>query len=200
MSDDAIHSRQETSMRKLIAAALVTLDGVVQDPGGFGETDQGGWAGPYFDDEATRVSLEQLEACEVFLCGRRTYELFSTFWPKGEGPYPDRMNAIPNLVASTTLTEPLSWNARLLDGDVADAIRELKQETGGDIIMYGSPTLLRTLMRHDLVDAYKLSVAPIVLGSGTRLFTDGPDRARLRLVEARPLATGMVMSTYETAR
>lgn len=187
-------------MRKLIVSSLVTLDGVIQDPGGFGETEQGGWAGPYFNDEAGRASLEQLLRSDFFLCGRRTYELFSTFWPNGAGPYPDRMNAMPKLVASTTLHGSLDWNARVIEGDVADAIRRLKGEDGGDIVMYGSPTLMRTLMRHDLIDELKLSVAPIVLGGGTRLFGDEADRARLRLMDAKPLDTGMVMLTYEPAR
>lgn len=187
-------------MRKLIASSLVTLDGVIQDPGGFGETDQGGWAGPYFNDEAARSSLDQLLACDYFLCGRRTYELFSTFWPRGDGPYPDRMNAMPKLVASTTLTEPLDWNARRIEGDVPEAIRRLKRDGGGNVIMYGSPTLLRSLLRHDLVDELKLSVAPIVLGGGTRLFSDSAEPARLRLVATEPLDSGMVMLTYEPAR
>lgn len=186
--------------RRLIVSTLVTLDGVVQDPGGFGETADGGWMGPYFDAAAGRRAVEELLACDVFLCGRTTYEVFSAFWPKGDGPFADRMNAMPKLVASTTLTGPLDWNAQLMEGDVPEAVRRLKGEPGGDIIMYGSPTLMRTLAQNDLIDEYNLLVAPITLGQGMKLFTDGAERTGLRFVAAKPFDTGLVVLTYEPTR
>jgi dihydrofolate reductase len=188
-------------MRKLSVSTLVTLDGVVQDPGGFGETKDGGWAGPYFDDEAGRLAYEHLLASDVFLLGRETYELFKEHWTQvHEGDYAARLNSMPKLVASTTLHEPLEWNARLIEGDIAEAITELKRADGGEILMYGSPTLMRTLAAHDLVDEYKIWVHPIVLGSGKRLFADGFDRSSLELVDVESLSTGVVILTYGPTR
>ena len=126
-------------MRKLSVSTLVTLDGVVQDPGGFGETTDGGWAGPYFDDEAGRLAYEHPLASDVFLLGRETYELFKEYWTKvHEGDSAARINSTPKLVASTTtLHEPLEWNARLIERDIGEAITELKREDGGEILMCG---------------------------------------------------------------
>src|SRR4030095_2150237 len=110
-------------MRKLVVSTLVTLDGVIQDPGGFGETAQGGWASPYFNEDAARDSYERLMESDYFLCGRVTYELLSKAWGRiKEGPYMERMNAIPKLVASTTLKEPLEWNPSLIKDDVAQEV------------------------------------------------------------------------------
>jgi dihydrofolate reductase len=188
-------------MRKLSVSTLVTLDGVVQDPGGFGETDEGGWAGPYFDEEAGRLALEHALASDVFLLGRETYELFKEYWKRvHEGDYAARINSMPKLVASETLHEPLEWNATLIEGDVVEAITKLKREDGGEILMYGSPTLMSTLAAHDLVDEYRLSVHPIVLGGGKRLFADGFDKSTLELVDAKSLSTGVVILTYRPTR
>jgi dihydrofolate reductase len=188
-------------MRKLSVSTLVTADGVVQDPGGFGETKDGGWAGPYFDDEAGRLAFEQVVASDVFLLGRETYELSKEYWTQvHEGDYAARINSMPKLVASTTLHEPLEWNAKLIDGDVAEAVAKLKRDDGGGILMYGSPTLMRTLAAHDLIDEYKLWIHPIILGSGKRLFADGFDKSSLELVDTKSLGTGVVIVTYRPAR
>jgi dihydrofolate reductase len=188
-------------MRKLSVSTLVTLDGVVQDPGGFGETEAGGWADPYFDDEAGRLAYEHALASDVFLLGRETYQLFKDYWSQvHEGDYAARINGMPKLVASTTLHEPLAWNARLIKGDIAEAIARLKREEGGEILMYGSPTLMRTLATHDLVDEYKFWIHPIVLADGKRLFTDGFDKTSLELVDVKSLSTGVVILTYQPAR
>jgi dihydrofolate reductase len=185
-------------MRKLTVSTLVTLDGVVQDPGGFGETDAGGWAGPYFDDDAGKLAFEHALTSDVFLIGRETYQLFKDYWPNvHEGAYAARINSMPKLVASTTLHEPLEWNARLIAGDVAEEILKLKLEDGGGILVYGSPTLMRTLAEHDLVDEYMFWIHPIVVGSGKRLFADGFDMTKLVLVDTTPLRTGVVILTYE---
>jgi dihydrofolate reductase len=132
---------------------------------GFGETKDGGWADPYFDDEAGRLAYEHVLASDIFLIGRETYELFKEYWTQvHEGDYAARINSIPKLVASTTLHEPLQWNARLIDGDIAEAIAKLKRDDGGEILTYGSPTLMRTLGAHDLVDEYRFWVHLIILG------------------------------------
>jgi dihydrofolate reductase len=188
-------------MRKLSISTLVTLDGVVQDPGGFGETAAGGWAGPYFDDEAAELAFEHALASDVFLLGRETFQLFKDYWTKvHEGDYAARINSMPKLVASTALHEPLEWNARLIRGDVAEATLKLKHEDGGEILVYGSPTLMRTLATHDLVDEYTLWIHPIVLGGGKRLFADGFATTKLELVDTKSLRTGVVVLTYRRAQ
>ena len=188
-------------MRKLVVSTLVSLDGVVQDPGGFGETEQGGWASPYFTEDAVLESYEALMESDYFLCGRVTYELLSKAWSKiKEGPYMERLNAMPKLVASKTLTEPLEWNATLIKGDVAQEIARLKQEPGRNIEMYGSAGLMQTLMQHDLIDEYQIWVHPLVLGSGKRLFPDNGQEARLKLVGTKTRSSGVVGLIFEPDR
>jgi dihydrofolate reductase len=188
-------------MRKLVVSTLVTLDGVVQDPGGFGETAHGGWANPYFTEEAARESYEALLESDYFLCGRVTYELLWRAWGNiKEGPYLERMNAIPKLVASKTLKEPLEWNATLIRGDVAHEIAKLKQEGGRNIEMYGSTALMQTLMQHDLIDEYRIWVHPLVLGSGKRLFPENRQSVRLELKEAKTRSSGVVGLFFAPAR
>jgi dihydrofolate reductase len=187
-------------MRKLSVSTLATLDGVIQDPGGFGETEQGGWGNPYFTADAQQTALEHLQAADYFLIGRVTYELLRQTWADIKGSaYMDRMSQIPKLVASTTLTGPLPWNATVINGDVAAGIARLKREPGGDIEVYGSTTLVQTLMRHDLIDEYRVAVHPIVLGGGTQLFPQGGVSATLRLAGTRTLDSGVVSLTYVPA-
>jgi dihydrofolate reductase len=185
-------------MRKLTVSTLVALDGVIQDPGGFGETDQGGWANRYFTEQVRQEALDRLRAADYFLMGRTTYELMCRSWAnvKGGGPYLDRTNEIPKLVASRTLTGALPWNATVISGEVTEEIARIKQQNGGDIEMYGSATLMQTLMHHDLIDEYRVAVHPLVLGSGTRLLTDDGVRTTLRLSDARKLDSGVVELIY----
>ena len=188
-------------MRKLIVSTLVSLDGVVQDPGGFGETDQGGWANPYFTEEAVQDSYENLMNSDYFLCGRISYELMSKAWGKiKEGAYLERMNAIPKLVASRTLKEPLEWNATLIKGDVAQEIARLKQEQGKNIEMYGSTDLMQTLMQHDLIDQYRIWVHPLILGHGKRLFPESGYPATLELKDTKIRTSGVVGLIFEPRR
>ncbi|NUR95678.1 MAG: pyrimidine reductase [Kribbellaceae bacterium] len=183
-------------MRKIIASTLITLDGVVEDPGGFGGTPFGGWAQAYFQEEAVRRSIEKLASCDYFLCGRRTYEMFSAAWGNAEGPYADRLRELPKLVASSTLTGELTWNATLLEGDAIAALERMKQEDGGDIMMYGNPTLLSALLENGLVDELDLMVHPLVLGTGARL--EGP-RTELKLTGQHTLETGVIALSYAPA-
>jgi dihydrofolate reductase len=188
-------------MRKLTVSTLVSLDGVIQDPGGFGETDQGGWANPYFTEQAQQEALDRLLASDYFLMGRTTYELMYRSWghAEGGGPYLDRTNEIPKLVASKTLTGSLPWNATVIQGDVAEQVSRLKGQDGGDIEVYGSATLVQTLMRHNLIDEYRVAVHPLVLGGGTRLFTEGGVRTTFGLSDARKLDSGVVEMVYRSA-
>lgn len=184
-------------MRKLSVSTLVSLDGVIQDPGGFGEAEYGGWANPYFTDDAQAEALRHLQASDYFLIGRRTYELLNSAWGGiKHGAYLERMNEIPKLVASTTLAGPLEWNATVIAGDVPTAVAELKQQSGGDIEVYGSATLVETLMRHNLVDEYRIAIHPIILGGGTQLFPQGGMSATLQLADVRTLDSGVVNLTY----
>lgn len=184
-------------MRKLDISTLVTLDGVMQDPGGFQELDQGGWGNPFFDEEGQQYALDHLRESDAFLCGRVTYEVFKEFWSQVKhGEYAETLNQMPKFVASTTLQEPLEWNATLLKGDVAEAVADLKQQRGRDIVLYGSAGLKAALMPHNLIDEYRIWVQPLVLGTGKRLFGDDLTTRTLRLVDTRPLSTGVVILTY----
>jgi len=184
-------------MRKLNVSTLVTLDGVIQDPGGFQELDRGGWGNRYFDDEAQSYALEHLRESDAFLCGRVTYGVFKEFWPQvKEGEYAQTLNDMPKFVASRTLKEPLEWNATLLQGDVAVAVADLKQQRGRDIAMYGSAGLMATLMAHELIDEYRIWVHPFVIGTGTRLFGEDVPTFSLELVESRTLSTGVAILVY----
>lgn len=183
-------------MRKIIASTLMTLDGVVEDPGGFGGTPFGGWASAYFDADAVQRSIEKLSGCDYFLCGRRTYEMFAAAWGDAAGPYADRLRSLPKLVASTSLTGELTWNASLLEGDALTSLKRIKQEPGGDIMMYGNPTLLQTLLENGLVDQLDISLHPLVLGRGAKLFPAGTPRTELTLVSQTALPTGVTILTY----
>jgi dihydrofolate reductase len=187
-------------MRTLSVSTLVSLDGIIQDPGGFGETEYGGWANPYFTEEAQADALRHLRAADYFLIGRVTYERLHQAWGDiKHGAYLERMSEIPKLVASTSLSGPLAWNATAIGGDVATAIAELKQQSGGGIEVYGSPTLVQTLMRHDLVDEYRVAVHPVLLGHGTQLFPQGGVATTLQLAGTRTLGSGVVTLTYHPA-
>ncbi|MEZ0094533.1 dihydrofolate reductase family protein [Streptacidiphilus sp. EB129] len=182
-------------MRRIKAGAFVTLDGVVQDPGGFGELDAGGWALAYFDEAARDRSTEALLGSGTMLLGRETFEVIEKAWSGNTGPYAEAMHAIPKLVVSRTLRDPLPWNATALTGEAALTVAELKRGEGGDIIIYGSFALLRTLLREGLVDELNLGVHPLVVGEGKR-FLDGALPLGLRFVSATPGATGVVTLTY----
>jgi dihydrofolate reductase len=182
----------------------VTLDGVMQSPGRPDEDPRGGfkhggWAVPYSSPEQGQMAAESMATTGALLLGRRTYEDFFGFWPhQTDNPFTDVLNASRKYVASRTLREPLPWqNSVLLSGDVADEVARLRREPGKDIVILGSGELVRSLMARNLVDRYILQVHPLVLGSGQRLFTDGGALAKLRLLDAKPTSTGVVMATYE---
>jgi dihydrofolate reductase len=178
-------------MRRIVAGAFMTLDGVVQDPGGFGEIEHGGWALRHFDDAAAEGALEQVLASDVFLLGRRTYELLRQAWSENTGPYAEALHRIRKVVVSHTLHGSLPWNATALNGDPARTVAELE----GNILIYGSFTLVRTLLAHDLLDELHVGVYPLFLGRGRRLF-DGATPGELRLVAATPSPSGVVTLSY----
>ncbi|HEY6693497.1 MAG TPA: dihydrofolate reductase family protein [Solirubrobacteraceae bacterium] len=178
----------------------VTLDGVMQAPGRpdedtRGDFDHGGWAVPYFDEVLGRAMGERMTSDGAMLLGRRTYEDFAGFWPKQtDNPFTPVLNRRRKYVASTTLAEPLPWeNSTLLTGDVGAAVAALDTE----LTVLGSGELIRTLMQRDLVDEFVLTIHPLVLGTGRRLFGDGGPPATLELVDAIPTTTGVVIATYQ---
>jgi dihydrofolate reductase len=194
-------------MRKLTVSEFVSLDGVMQAPGGADEDTeggfrQGGWQMAYFDDVAGERIGASMAQTGAFLFGRKTYEIFASYWPTqpDDNPFAKILNGLPKYVASTTLGEPLAWqNSTLLQGDVAKAVAELKEGEGGNIVVLGSGGLVQTLYENDLVDEYALMIHPIVLGSGKKLFRDVPKRP-LKLADSVTTSTGVVMATYVPER
>ncbi|HEX6484986.1 MAG TPA: dihydrofolate reductase family protein [Ktedonobacteraceae bacterium] len=190
-------------MSKVIVFTNLTLDGVMQAPGGPDEDrrggfEHGGWAAPY---NAMAQAGESMPTMDALLLGRRTYENFYAVWPKRkDSPYSARLNAMQKYVASTTLSEPLAWiNSTLLKGDAAQAVARLKQELDKDLVIMGSGELVQSLMRANLIDEYVLLIHPLVLGSGRRLLPDGGAAATLRLAGTKTTTTGVVIATYQPA-
>ena len=186
---------------RVVAVEYVTVDGVMQDPGGVGEIEHGGWSNQYFDDELAKVQTEQLNASGALLLGRVTFDGFAAAWPsmeETEGQFAVRMNALPKYVASRSLKQPLPWNGLLLDGDVVEEVAKLKEQPGQDLLIYGSSELVNALHPHGLIDLYTLMVFPVTLGVGKRLFQEGTDKSDLRLTDARATDTGVALLTYRT--
>ncbi len=184
----------------------LTLDGVMQAPGGPDEDrrggfEHGGWAAPGNDEVMGKVMGEGMGQGGSLLLGRRTYEMFYDFWPKQkDNPFTEFLTDTQKYVASTTLKEPLSWdNSTLLEGDVVKAVAKLKKEAGKDIVVLGSGELLQSLMPHGLVDRYVLMIHPVVLGSGRRLFLDDGPTVALRLVDNVTTTTEVMIATYQPA-
>jgi dihydrofolate reductase len=194
-------------MRKLVVGTFLTLDGVMQAPGGPDEDreggfEHGGWLVPYFDDQFLEIMTEWTTRAGAFLLGRKTYEIFAEAWPKSTDPADEialALNSRPKYVASRTFGR-LDWhNSHLLEGDVAEAVAHLKAQDGGEIQVHGSGQLVQTLLRHDLVDTLRLWQFPVVLGAGKRLFAEGTIPGSFRLVETRQTAPGAVLHVYERA-
>jgi dihydrofolate reductase len=183
----------------LIVSEFVTVDGVMEAPGGEPGHPHSGWVFDFIGEEQLRYKLAEVLEAESLLIGRVTYESFAGAWPKREGEFADKMNAMPKHVVSTTLRRPAWSNSEVIHGDVTGAVRRLKARRRGPILVAGSRTLVHALMREDLVDEYRLMVFPVLLGSGRRLFPDSPDRTALRLTDTRPFPSGVVLLTYAPA-
>jgi dihydrofolate reductase len=195
-------------MRKLIVNEFLSLDGVMQAPGDpdedrSGGFAHGGWQMQYFDEDFAKVAFEGMAETDAYLFGRRTYEIMAAYWPNqpDDAPFAESLNGLPKYVASTTLSEPLEWrNATLLQGDVAKAVAELKEQNGKNIVVLGSGELVQTLMENDLVDEYGLMINPIILGGGKHLFREGSQKRQLRLVRSMSTSTGVIVATYAPDR
>jgi dihydrofolate reductase len=188
-------------MRKLIVGSFITLDGVMQAPGGpeedtSGGFEHGGWSFGYWDEQMQNVMGEWMSQPFDLVLGRKTYEIFAAYWPNTDEPPAEQLNKATKYVASTTLKE-LDWeNSHLIEGDVADGIRALKQEEGPDLSVQGSANLIQTLLEHGLVDEFRLMIFPLVLGTGKRLFDGGTVPDGLDVTDAQTSSTGVIIATY----
>ena len=194
-------------MRKLIVAEFVSLDGVMQAPGGVDEdTDggfsHGGWTMPYWHDDIGAHFFEAMSQCDTLLLGRKTWKTHGdAFEPMADGnPFGDVMNNLQKYVVSTTLTSVDGWrNSTLISQNVVEEVQKLKEKPGKSIYLDGSSVLVHTLVEHDLVDEYSLLVYPLVLGNGKRVFPDGM-RVNLKLIESKPFPSGVVLMRYQPSR
>ena len=190
-------------MGKIVISTNVSLDGVVQDPDGEEGFRLGGWFGQFGDKDLeawAKLELDEALGTEALLLGRRSDEWFAARWPSRSGEWADRLNSLPKYVVSSTLEEPKWNNSTVLKGDVVDQVSKLKQELDGDIVVYASYQLGRTLIEHDLVDELRLTVFPVALGAGERLFGETSDKRPLRLIDTKTIGSGLAHLTYERAR
>ena len=179
-------------MRRVIVSTYVTLDGVMEAPEK--------WSLKFWNDEHAKYAHDQLFASDALLMGRVVYEGFADSWPSRRNEFADRMNSLPKYVVSTTLDEAEWNNSTIVRENVAEEVSELKQQPGQDILMHGSAELMHTLMRHDLIDEYRLWVHPILLGSGKRLFREESAAKALRLVDTTTFSSGVVILSYQPAQ
>ena len=187
-------------MGRIVVTEFVSLDGVMEDPGGAEGFRHAGWT---FEinrgEEGDRFKLDETLASEALLLGRRTYEGFAAAWPSVKGEFGDRFNSMPKYVVSSTLEEPTWNNSTVLKGDMVEEVSKLRQELDGDIVVHGSAELTQALLEHDLVDELRLMVFPVVLGTGKRLFGETSDRKALRLVDSKTVGDGVVILIYQPA-
>lgn len=187
-------------MRELIVTEFVTLDGVMEAPGGEPTHPHTGWVGDFMGEEQIAFKLREVREAGAQLVGRVTYESFAGSWPARTGEFADRMNAMPKHVVTSRPRE-LEWsNCHPVTGDVPGAVARLKEGTGGPILVPGSRTLVHALIEHDLVDEYRLMIFPVVLGSGARLFPESPEKRTLDLAETQAFANGVQLHAYRPAR
>src|SRR5688572_13789292 len=192
---------------KLTVTTFVSVDGVMQGPGGPTEDpsdgfERGGWLVPHFDEQTGEFMNSVFERVDAFLLGRRTYDIFAAAWPNAtdpDDPVATKLNTLPKHVASTTLRDPEWTGTSVIEGDVAEAVRALKAQPGEELQVHGSGTLVRYLLENDLVDELNLLVFPVLVGDGRRLFADKGPATGLRLEESRTTPSGVVIQRYATA-
>ena len=194
-------------MRKLVVIDFLSLDGVMQAPGQpeedtEGDFKHGGWAVPYHDEVLAESVADSMTATDAYLFGRKTYENFAAYWPTAprEIPFTDHLNNTAKYVVSKTLKDPEWHNSTVIDGDVVEEVRKLKEQPGKRIAVLGSGELVQTLIENDQVDEYFLTVYPLVLGGGKRLFRDDAQLRKLELINCQTTSTGGIALTYQPAR
>jgi dihydrofolate reductase len=187
-------------MGRIVVTEFVSLDGVMEDPGGAEDFRHGGWSFEYSrGDEGDKFKLDETRGTEALLLGRTTYEGFAEAWPSREGEFADKLNNMPKYVVSSTLKDPEWTNTIVLEGDAAQAATKLKDELDGDIVVHGSAQLAQALLDADLVDALHLMVYPVVLGTGKRLFGPTSEKKRLKLTSSSTVGDGIEILVYERA-
>ena len=187
-------------MGKIVVTEFVSLDGVMEDPGGSEDFKYGGWSFEYSrGDDGDKFKLDEAMDSEALLLGRKTFEGFADAWPSRDGEFADKFNNMPKYVVSSTL-EDADWNnSTVLKGDVVEEVSKLRQGPNGDIVVHGSAQLAQTLVENDLVDELRLMVFPVVLGSGKRLFGDTSDKKALRLTDSKTVGDGVSILIYQPA-
>ena len=187
-------------MGRIVVTEFMSLDGVVEDPGGAEDYKYGGWSFEYSrGDDGDKFKLDETMDSEALLLGRVTYEGFADAWPSREGEFADKFNNMPKYVVSSTLKDPEWNNTTVLNGDVADEVAKLSKEQDGDIVVHGSAQLVQALLDQDLVDELRLMVFPVVLGSGKRLFGDTGDKKALQLADSTTVGDGVVILIHRPA-
>jgi dihydrofolate reductase len=183
-------------MGRIVVTEFVSLDGVIEDPGGSESFKHSGWTFEIDRGEGTTFKLEETMATDALLLGRVTYEGFAEAWPSRDGEFADKFNSMPKHVVSSTLERPEWNNSTVLEGDLASGVATLKEKYDGDVVVHGSAQLVQALLADDLIDELRLMVFPVVLGSGKRLFGETADKKRLQLVETRTVGEGVLILTY----
>jgi dihydrofolate reductase len=187
-------------MGKIVVTEFISLDGVVEDPGGSEDYKYGGWAFEFSrGDEGDKFKLDETMDSEALLLGRRTYEGFAEAWPSREGEFADRFNSMPKYVVSSTLTDPEWTNTTVIGADLPAEVSRLKEELEGDVVVHGSAQLAQALVDQGLVDELRLMVFPVVLGTGKRLFGETSDKRPLRLADSKVVGDGVAILIYEPA-
>jgi len=198
--DSANRTRRSYVMGKIVVTEFVSLDGVMEDPGGAEDFKHGGWSFEFErGEEGDRFKLDETQNSDAVLLGRRTYQGFAEAWPSRDGEFADKLNSMPKYVVSSTLKDPEWANSTVLDGDLAEDVSKLREEYDGDIVVHGSAQLVQALVEHGLVDELRLMVFPVVLGAGKRLFGETSDKRPLRLADSRTVGDGVAILTYEPA-
>jgi dihydrofolate reductase len=191
---------EEEDMGRIVVTEFVSLDGVMEDPGGSEDFKHGGWS---FEisrgDEGDKFKLDETVASDALLLGRVTYEGFANAWPSREGEFADKFNSMPKYVVSSTLKDPAWTNTTVLEGELTDEVAKLKEKHSGDIVVHGGAQLVQDLLENDLVDELRLMVFPLVLGGGKRLFGETSDKKRLRLRDSKVVGDGVAILVYERA-
>jgi dihydrofolate reductase len=184
-------------MGRIVVTEFISLDGVMEDPGGAEGFERGGWVFEIGQgDDGAQFKLDETRNSEALLLGRTTYDGFAAAWPERDGEFADMFNSMPKYVISSTLERPEWNNSTVLGGDVVDEVKKLRAAADGDIVVHGSARLVQTLIEHDLVDELRLMVFPIVIGSGKRLFAGTSGAKRLQLAESRSVGDGVVITVY----
>jgi dihydrofolate reductase len=185
-------------MGRIVVTEFISLDGVVEDPGGSEDFKHGGWSFEFSrGEEGDQFKLDETLDSEALLLGRVTYEGFADAWPSRDGDFADKFNSMPKYVVSSTLKDPEWTNSTVLEGDVAESVKKLKDEVDGNIVVHGSVQLVQSLIEHGLVDELRLMVFPVVLGSGKRLFGETSDKRSLKLADSKTVGDGVSILVYQ---